>query len=486
MAWARSQGVVHRHVTIDGVFLEPKTDRVRVSFSVAPLPRFQHVDPSEDARTIAKLATAMLTGNAEAEEYEQGSLAELRPDLPERLGEATDALLVDNTAATPMDTGSYLALIGMADPIAAGETEAARIRDEVLGEQLAEREKLAHESAEFERLMVEERAKFVQAMAEEREKFEKMMAKEREQLAAEKAELERGLKKERAKLVAKRAELEWTVADQLAEMKRVATNDRQQIDRLRAELKATGERELEKKRQAALTELGDAESALDDASLAMPAFVPALLSPLEELVFDDDSLLERDDASPLDDHSHETATTMTATTPTRKKWAVPVAIAGSAAVILTLAVMIGSKLRPATPVGAPLAKATTAPAPVAAAPVSMVPLPARPLTMDSSAGGVTQPVDSTKAKVAGSSKAAIAGSIKAPVAGSINAAVTDSSRAAARKAQTIVREEKVRRDSMSFTDSLFFLPPAPARGATPAKRDTIRRPDTTIAPPGRD
>ena len=76
-------------ITPDRVFLEPKTDRVRVSFVIAPIRRLHQSDAEDDARTIARLAMAMLTGEVDPKAYEGQSLAELRPDLPEKLGEAT-------------------------------------------------------------------------------------------------------------------------------------------------------------------------------------------------------------------------------------------------------------------------------------------------------------------------------------------------------------------------------------------------------------
>src|SRR5450759_645808 len=136
LEWAREHNVVHRNITADRIYLEPKTDRVRVSFGVAPIRRIQHADaPTDDARTIVKLAMAMLTGIEDPSSYKGQTLAELRPDLPERLHDATAELLEDKKAHTPADVSAFLALIGMADPLYAGETEAGRIRAEVLEEQ---------------------------------------------------------------------------------------------------------------------------------------------------------------------------------------------------------------------------------------------------------------------------------------------------------------------------------------------------------------
>jgi hypothetical protein len=158
LEWAREQKIVHRGVTPDRLYFEPKTDRVRVSFAVAPIPRVQRVSAEDqDARTIATLAMTMLTGSVDPKAYEGESLAELRPDLPEQLVDETAALLAGET--TDVDVNAYLALVGMADPLAAGETAAERLRADVLEEQRVEREKLAAERAALEREMEGERQK---------------------------------------------------------------------------------------------------------------------------------------------------------------------------------------------------------------------------------------------------------------------------------------------------------------------------------------
>ncbi|HEX7465322.1 MAG TPA: hypothetical protein VF309_01680, partial [Usitatibacter sp.] len=177
LEWAREQKIVHRGLTPHRIYLEPKTDRVRATFEVSPIPRAQRDDAADvDARTIGRLAMAMLTGSMDPKAYEGRTLEELRPDLPEQLIEETDALLTGK--ATNVDVAAYLALVGMADPLAAGESEAERVRAEVLEEQRVEREKLANERAEFERLMEEERQK----LAREGEELRQKLAAEGEEL----------------------------------------------------------------------------------------------------------------------------------------------------------------------------------------------------------------------------------------------------------------------------------------------------------------
>ena len=193
LEWARGQHVVHRGIPASSVFLEPKTDRVRATFAIAPIRRLHHSDAHDDARTVARLATAMLTGEVDPRAYESESLAELRPDLPEQLVSATRTLVEAKSGDPEPDVAAFLALIGMADPVAAGEAERERIRAEIIDEQHTEREKLAAERAAFEQTMESERATFEKEMAAQRAAYERAQNEEREKL-------ERDLSREREKL----------------------------------------------------------------------------------------------------------------------------------------------------------------------------------------------------------------------------------------------------------------------------------------------
>jgi hypothetical protein len=463
LEWAREHNIVHRNVTADRIFLEPKTDRVRVSFGVAPIRRLKHVDPETvDARTIVRLTMAMLTGSEDPATYEGESLGELRPDLPEQLREATAALLDENHAHSASDVAAYLALVGMAGPLFAGETEAERIREESLGEQRTEREKLAEERATFEQTMARERANFERVMEEARENFDQLMATEREKLAKDKAELQRAATAERAALVAKRAELERVVADQRREMERVAADDRRRIDALRAELKRAGDLELERKRQATLQEISDADSALDSAEYATPLFVPPVMSPLQELVFDDDSVLMRDDEEVVAPPPVMTTPMGTPVqqpevlvhTRTTNRWLVPAALAVFVAIIGVAAIALSRRDSQAPPparvVTTPTTNAVVAQTPAPVLPPPAVPLPSPSAITDSSAGSVSAVADSIK---------------KAEEA------------AAARRRRRFVRDSIARHDSLFPDDSL-----AQARRAARERRDSLARIRDSVRP----
>jgi hypothetical protein len=458
LEWAREHNVVHRNITAHRVYLEPKTDRVRVSFGVAPIRRIPQADaPTEDARTIVKLAMAMLTGSEDPGSYEGKTLAELRPDLPERLRQATAALLDEENAHAPADVSAFLALIGMADPIYAGETEAGRIRAEVLEEQRVEREKLAAERAELERAIAEERAAFEKLIAGEREQFESQKANERERAAREKAELQRAVTEERAALVARRAELERVVEEQRKEIERVAADDRRRIDALRAELKVAGELEIEKKRQTAVEDVTDAESALDHEEFATPLFVPPVNIPMEVLTFDDDTALMRDDeiaVEPAHDNartfetSGEGSTVATVVKPARKKWLVSAALAGL--VVIIGAIALAMRIATTQPVAKPVEEVVVQ-SPVASPPTSIVPLPP-PTIVDSTVGSVSPLLDSAKA----------------------------AAMAVKRNSKNVVRDSTARGDSTSSgLTRPQFRDASPKKRDTLVKKDSLARPDTT-------
>ena len=512
LEWAREHNIVHRGVTMERLFLEPKTDRVRVSFSVAPIRRIQQSDAqTDDARTIVKLAMAMLTGVADPTTYDGKTLSDMRPELPERLHEATAALLEDKRAHTQADVASFIALVGMADPLYQGETEAQRIRAEVLEEQRVEREKLAGERAEFERVMMEERAAFERHMADEAAKyekfkaderaayekfksderaaFEKAKAAERDRAAKEKAELQRVAEAERAALLARRTELERAVEEQRRELERVAIEDRRQIDALRTELKAAGDLEIERKRDAALEEVTDTESTLDAEGFATPSFVGPMLVPIEAYEFDDDNALMRDDPIvdiPIDEVAPpeqvvlEPASVLPpigppVVTAPRRRWLIPAGLAAVLVLAGASAIAINARQAPAKPgvrVQPPVAKVVETPAPVVAPLVSIVPLP----TVSAAAPAAS----SAPATVANSS------AVKAPVLSDSATAALERRRAAAAKAEALAaaerRARRIARDSAAkangslASDTVPLFRDVSPRRSAPAKRDSVVKP----------
>ena len=443
LEWARSHNVTHRGISPDRIFLEPKTDRVRVSFGLLPIRRLQPVTAqTEDARAIVHLVLTMLTGFEDPGDYDGQTLAELRPDLPVRLRDETTAMLEADRVHTPEDVKSYLALVGMADPLLAGETEADRIRAEVLEEQRVEREKLANERIEFDRVTAEERAVFEKQMADERamyerqkteeraayEKikadehaaFERIKSTERDRAAKEKEELQRAVIAERAALVAFRSELERAHAARMAEIDRVAAEDRRQMEVLRAQLTAAGELEIERKREAALEDVNDVESTLDHGEFDPPVFVPPVNVPLEALSFSGDNALMRHDdivdepvsevvaaassasVASLTDITAGYQGAMPQTAPTRRKWLLPAGIAALVVLIGASVIAISSRNSAVPPTrvmpSAPKPVVAQQPAPTVVEPPA-VPLPDSSVRVDSAASAAARRADSLRSKI---------------------------------------------------------------------------------------
>ena len=238
LVWARERKVVHRSVTLDTLFLEPGSDRVVASFAARPLTQSGVPGPEEDAQNIARLARSMLTRSAAAPERETQPLAELRPGLPAKLVEQTEALLQPPREGVPLvDTNAYIALIAMADAVKHGETHVADTTREMQEQQRIAREQLEAERRAHDELIAKERRAHEQDITEQknrfdkqREEYERQLAKERKQLAKE----TEALAKERASHARDRAAL---LAERAAH-ERTSTEERQRLNSQSAGLKA--------------------------------------------------------------------------------------------------------------------------------------------------------------------------------------------------------------------------------------------------------
>jgi len=483
LQWARAQDVVHRQVTPDRLFLEPTSDRVRVTFGVGPLQRVRTTDPTtEDVITVVKLAVAMLTGGISPEEAEGHTVAELRPDLPDRLFEETERLLKE--PATDEELTLYLALIGMADPVAEGETERDRIRAELVEEQRVEREKLAAERADLDRLVADERQKLAQegeelraAFAQDKAKLEREFAAEQRLLAAERVEMQRIITQERAELQAKREAMQRELGERLAEIERAAAEDRMKVEALREQIQREADKEMERIRAAALEELQDAEIRVHTGKYATPPFIAPKLAAFPELEFRDDEQLKRADAGPAGPKLPDEPWTVTKVvhdlrsprrTPVKwRRWAVRGGIAAAILITAGTAVMVESR-------SAVRADTLRVPArPVR--PVAALPAPAPPAVTDSSAGGLGVAADSATMAATDSTAMSAADSARAtaPI-------VFDSARAQARRDSVrrylMAAAARARADSAALRRDEFAAPRrtefgAPRRAASPERRD---------------
>ena len=324
------------------------------------------------------------------------------PTFPVLLCEATTQLLDEKNPHTAEEVASYLAMIGMADPLYEGESYRDKIQRRS-SRNSAWSARSSRTSAEFEKLMADDRAKFAKDMAEKRAAHTKALLERRERLAKQKAEMQRALEAERAALVAKRAELEKQAADRRAEIERMPLEDRARTEALRAELKHRGELEIEQKRDLALEEVTDAPSTLDDEALVAPLFVTPEFIPLEALTFEDDNALMSGDLVEGSEIREQEVEAIAAdihakSTPKRNRWLIPVGMAVLVGALGVSAIVIGNR-HPA-PEAVVAKPAATAPIPVAqaaaAAPAPAVRFPSA-ATVDSAAGAVAV-ADSTAAK----------------------------------------------------------------------------------------
>ena len=200
LEWARGERIVHRAVDPASIHVEPGSDRVLVAFAPRALPRVDMPGAEDDARTIATLARAMLTRSVADPERDQIPLRELRPGLPDRLVDQTDAILALAPHDKAPDMSEYIAVVAMSDDLKRAETEC-----KVTTAKLLEEERLAREKIDAER-QATERAAAEQARLFQLERDE--FAKEREEILAELQKQREALERERALLAREREEHE--------------------------------------------------------------------------------------------------------------------------------------------------------------------------------------------------------------------------------------------------------------------------------------
>ena len=438
LQWAREQSVVHRHVTPDRLFLEPTSDRVRVSFGAGPLQRVRTIDATtEDVVTVVRLAVAMLTSGISEEEADGRSFAELRPDLPDRLFEETERLLAE--PATDAELTLYLALIGMADPVAEGETERERIRTELLEEQRVERQRLAAERADLDRLIAEERQKLAQegaelraAFAVEQARLEREFAAERRLLEAERLEMQRIIGAERTELRAKRNAMERELGERFTAIERAAAADRARIETLREQIQKAGEMELERIRALAVEDMDSSDFRMHTGNYAAPAFIAPKLEPFPELVFRRDEHLKKPEhiadptlpAEPISVLKVVRKLRSPRRRPTAwRRWAVRGGIAAALLIVAATAVIIESR--------SPVIADTVAATAPAGKPAQATASPASPAVTDSSAGRLGATATDSTATVVTDITRAQQDSLAATAA--TPSIVVDSARARARR-----------------------------------------------------
>ena len=116
--WARAQGIVHRHISLNGVVFQQGSGKVLLAFEPAPMLDGTMPNACDDAKTLGDLAWRMLAGQRAAA-ARLSSLATVRPELSRIVIKELDALIqCDRTGEAPgiaplvsaLDPGRVVAL----------------------------------------------------------------------------------------------------------------------------------------------------------------------------------------------------------------------------------------------------------------------------------------------------------------------------------------------------------------------------------------
>ena len=271
--WARNERLSHRGVTPESIWIERGTNRVFVTLAPTEAPKTNRPDPRDDARTIGILAKTALTAKPMTDAHD-GTLISMRPDLPQRVADATEKLAACTINDEMPNVSAYLASLAMADAIKEGELEVARLESEFRAKMKEEREKWEAEQEKC-RLETEDQAK---KFAEERAEYERRSAKEREQLAAARTEIDKRraevqqarkeLDEARAAYKEKKSQLESRVK-QVDKHTADLEKQKRSLERRAAELE---QRNLELQQFAKLAASGAAEDIAQRPTMEVPTF----------------------------------------------------------------------------------------------------------------------------------------------------------------------------------------------------------------------
>jgi hypothetical protein len=250
LEWARGERLAHRAVTPHDIVIERGTGKVYVSLGPTDAPKTSRPEPRDDVHTIGTLATTMLLAKPMADEHD-GTLGSMRPDLPQRVVDATNRVSTCTINDELPNLASYLASLAMADAIKEGELEVARVDAEFRAAMKSERENWEAEQLACQTANEAQAKKF----AEERAEYERRSSKEREQLAAARSEIDKRrvelqqarteLDQARADFKQRKGELEQRVKDidrhakELEKRARDLDKQRRELERKNAELEAT-------------------------------------------------------------------------------------------------------------------------------------------------------------------------------------------------------------------------------------------------------
>jgi hypothetical protein len=247
--WARNNGIVHRGVTVDTLYIERDTHRLCTTLTVTPIPLEGLPDACSDAQMIGALAWTLLTGEPYSGEESQRQLADMRPDLSTRLVAETEAMTRCRIDGKTPDLDTMIAVIATGDAWHSSESELARLEAEHTEAMRLAREQFEAEKATIQQQLADE----TERIAADRAEFERQRQAELDRLAADRAEWERTTAEERAeydrKTAEERAEYERTTAEERAAFHRQATEQRSRYERTQSEERAAYERRTKSERE---------------------------------------------------------------------------------------------------------------------------------------------------------------------------------------------------------------------------------------------
>lgn len=119
LEWARKGGILLRQVSPDEVVFQQGSGRVLLAFDPTIPMSDSSLDRCGDARTIGRLAWEMLAGRP-VDDPTGKSLTALRPDLPKRIIDETNALMNCRREGPAPNTAAYIAMLGNPPSVLSG------------------------------------------------------------------------------------------------------------------------------------------------------------------------------------------------------------------------------------------------------------------------------------------------------------------------------------------------------------------------------
>jgi uncharacterized protein YecT (DUF1311 family) len=142
LTWARNCGIVHRNVSAQSIVFQQGNGRTLLSFEPATLPADAMPDECDDAHTVGRLASEMLSGQIDGRE-EHTSAVIVPPQIVPAVARAIERVRVCNRSSAPPAIDELLSAlqsaVGSAPPMAEPVVNASAIEAPVVVERVVER-----------------------------------------------------------------------------------------------------------------------------------------------------------------------------------------------------------------------------------------------------------------------------------------------------------------------------------------------------------